>query len=303
MSLTSRPVSSLDTLPWAFVRLRSLAILALSITSFSLASCGGSAKPPVASASITGFAEPCVFGTLNKPVDIDVVATRGTNPMTLDSALTNGPGTVAHDWIVANASNHWRPTYELDVRPGVYGVSSFDGRNVAPLPIVTKLVRVGGEATVQDLPSSCPLTGATAGGTSPSTTQPLPPCLSGGSSVMPPGALSCRMTGIFPNAQASEVFGWTFEVTNTYSGSFNGQTITVDAGAALSPDPTGRTAHGTPDGGGVRVIVGSGTDGPQFLLAGTLGPLSIQSVSGGIVTLQRQDGTTVTFNLATDTYS
>jgi hypothetical protein len=111
------------------------------------------------------------------------------------------------------------------------------------------------------------------------------------------------MTGIFPDAQASEGFGWTFEVTNTYSGSFNGQIITVYSGAALSPDPTGRTAHGTPDGGGVRVITGGGTNGPQYLLPGTLGPLSIQSVNGGIVTLQRQDGTTVTFNLATDTYS
>ena len=96
-------------------------------------------------------------------MDIDVVATHGTNPLTLDSALTNGPNTVAHDWIVANASNHWRPTYRLHVLPGVYGVTSFDGRNVAPLPIVTKLVRVGAGGTVQNLLSSCKKTGLTAG--------------------------------------------------------------------------------------------------------------------------------------------
>jgi len=208
-------VAGLDTLRWVFVRLRSLAILSLSITSFSLASCGGSTKPPVAGASIAGFAEPCVFGTYNEPVQIDVVATHGTNPLTLDSAITNGPNTVAHDRIVANASNRWRPTYRLHVLPGVYGVTSFDDGN-RPLPIVTKLVRVGAQGTVQDLRSSCKPTGVTAGGTSPPTTQPLPPCLSGGSSVMPPGALACRMTGIFPDAQASEGFGWTFEVTNTY---------------------------------------------------------------------------------------
>ena len=129
----------------------------------------------------------------------------------------------------------------------------------------------------------------------------IPLCRNG--STIPPGALACRPTGVHPDAQASEAFGWTFEVTNSYSGIFRGRYITVYAGAVLAPDPTGKTAHGFPNGGGIRVTMDSGTNAQQFLLPGTLGLLSIKSVRGDIVDLQRQDDTTVMFNLATDSYS
>ena len=97
--------------------------------------------------------------------------------------------------------------------------------------------------------------------------------------------------------------GWNFEVTNAYSGLYNGQYVTVYAGAVLAPDPTGTTAHGVFDGGGVRIGVNPSPTMPQFLAPATPGLLSIRAVTGGIVTLQREDGTTVTFNLATNTYS
>jgi hypothetical protein len=75
------------------------------------------------------------------------------------------------------------------------------------------------------------------------------------------------------------MFGWTFEVANSYSGIFRGRYITVYAGAALEPDPAGKT-HGVPDGGRLRVTVDGGTNAQQFLLPGTLGLLSIKSVRG-----------------------
>ena len=96
--------------------------------------------------------------------------------------------------------------------------------------------------------------------------------------------------------------GWTFQVTNAYSSVYGGQYITVLAGAVLSPDPTGRTAHGVPDGGGVRVSVDQSPTTRQFLAPETQGLMYIKAVRGGLVTLQLGDGTTVTFNLATDTY-
>ncbi len=95
--------------------------------------------------------------------------------------------------------------------------------------------------------------------------------------------------------------GWTFQVTNAYSGLYKGQYITVYAGAVLAPDPTGLT-RGVPDGGGVRIGGDPSPTMQQFLAPETQGPLSIKAVTGSVVTLQRQDGTTVTFNLATDTY-
>jgi hypothetical protein len=97
--------------------------------------------------------------------------------------------------------------------------------------------------------------------------------------------------------------GWTFQVTNAYFGLYKGHYITVYAGAELSPDPTGRTAHGVPDGGGVRIGVDPSPKMRQFLAPETQSLLSIKAVTGGVVTLQGEDGTTVTFNLATDTYS
>jgi hypothetical protein len=112
-----------------------------------------SVRPPVAAdAWITGFAEPCC-GAWNSPVQLEVIATHGTREITaawFESHETNG---VAHDVIVANASNRWRPTYRLRVSPGVYRLSSFDGGIVmSPLLVDTKLVTVGTTGKTQDLP-------------------------------------------------------------------------------------------------------------------------------------------------------
>lgn len=131
-------------------------------------------------------------------------------------------------------------------------------------------------------------------------TDVLPLCQNG---QIPKGAAGCRPVGIYQAAQASEMFGWTFQVTNAYSGEYKGQYLTVYAGAVLSPDPTGRTAHGIPGGGGVRIDVDQSPNMSQFLAPETQGLVHITAVSGGSVTLLREDGTTVTFNLATDTYS
>ena len=130
-------------------------------------------------------------------------------------------------------------------------------------------------------------------------TDVLPLCQNG---QIPSGAAGCTLLGIYPDAQASGPMGWTFQVTNEYSGMYNGQYVTVLAGAVLSPDPTGRHLHGVPDGGGVRVSVDQSPTLRQFLAPDTQGLVYIKSVSGGVVKLQRGDGTTVTFNLATDTY-
>lgn len=96
--------------------------------------------------------------------------------------------------------------------------------------------------------------------------------------------------------------GWTFGVTNAYSGLYDGQYITVFAGAKLAPDLTGGT-HGVPDGGGVRISKGNSQDTQQFLADGTQGYLTVTALNASILTLQREDGTTLTFNLATYTYS
>jgi hypothetical protein len=99
------------------------------------------------------------------------------------------------------------------------------------------------------------------------------------------------------------MFGWVFQVTNAYSGMYRGQYLTVYAGAILSRDPTGKTAHGIPSDGGVRVDVDQSPNVSQFLAPETQGLAYIKAVNGGALSLQREDGTTVTFNLATDTYS
>jgi hypothetical protein len=131
-------------------------------------------------------------------------------------------------------------------------------------------------------------------------TDVLPLCQNG---QIPQGAAGCRPIGIYEAAQASEIFGWAFQVTNAYSAVHEGQYLTVYAGAVLSPDPTGRTAHGVPARGGVRVDVGQSPNMPEFLAPETQGLMYIKAVRVGSVTLQREDGTTVTFNLATDRYS
>jgi hypothetical protein len=127
----------------------------------------------------------------------------------------------------------------------------------------------------------------------------LPQCQNG---QIPSGAAGCTLLGIHPDAQESGPMGWTFQVTNAYSGVYNGHYVTVFAGAALTPDPTGRTAHGVPDGGGIRVSVDQSPTMRQYVAPETPGLVYIRAVSGGVVTLQRADGTTVTFNLTNDTY-
>lgn len=143
--------------------------------------------------------------------------------------------------------------------------------------------------------------GSHAAAAAPPPTGEPPLCIGNGMTI-PPGAFACRVLGIHPDAQASGPWGWTFEVTNAYSGIFQGQYISIFAGATLASDPTGRTAHGVPDGSGVRVTNGDSENPQQFLLPGSLGLLTITSVNGNIVTLRLPDGAIVTFNLASDTY-
>ncbi len=180
------------------------------------------------------------------------------------------------------------------------------GRRVVPWVGVATLVGFVAAAAVVGSVASKPAKRASTPSvtTSPTTlaapTDVLPLCQNG---QIPKGAAGCRPVGIYQAAQASEMFGWAFQVTNAYSAVYKGQYLTVYAGAVLSPDPSGRTAHGIPGGGGVRVDVDQSPNMPQFLAPDTRGLVYIKAVSGGAVTLQRDDGTTVTFNLATDTYS
>jgi hypothetical protein len=134
-----------------------------------------------------------------------------------------------------------------------------------------------------------------------SNQQPPPLCQNG--TEIPKGAGACRQVGILPDAQASELFGWTFGVVNSYSGVFNGQYITVCAGAVLSVTDFLASGDHIPVGGGVRVSLDQGSTWQQFLAPDTQGFLHITAVNGGVLTLQREDGTTVTFDLATDTYT
>jgi hypothetical protein len=134
----------------------------------------------------------------------------------------------------------------------------------------------------------------------PESEQPPPLCQNG--SQIPKGSGACRPVGIYLSAQSSEMWGWSFEVTNAYSGMYNGQYVQVYAGAAMAPDFTVDTPHGIPDEGGVRVSTDQAATYGQFLAPGTSGLLSIRSVSGAYVTLQQEDGVTIIFDLATDTY-
>jgi hypothetical protein len=134
-----------------------------------------------------------------------------------------------------------------------------------------------------------------------SAQQPPPLCQNG--TEIPKGAGACRPVGIQSDAQASEMFGWTFGVVNSYSGVYDGQYVTVYAGAVLSVTDFLANPDHVPKGGGVRVSVDQGSAWQQFLAPETQGFLHITAVNGGVLTLQREDGTTMTFDLATDTYS
>ncbi len=135
------------------MRRRSVAILIVGLIPFSLVGCGGPGTP-AAGARITGFAEPCV-GSQNSPVELQVVATHGTMKVTAIWIQDHGTNTLAHDLIVANISNRWRPTFTLRVSAGVYRLTSFDGGIDAPLLVATRIVMVGARGRTQDLPTNC----------------------------------------------------------------------------------------------------------------------------------------------------
>jgi hypothetical protein len=110
------------------------------------------------------------------------------------------------------------------------------------------------------------------------TAQTAPPLCQNGNEI-PKGALSCLPVGIYPDAQASQVWAWTFEVTNDYAGVYEGQYIQVYAGAVMAPPYNAvDTPHGTPDGGGVRVSTDNAATYQQFLAPDTSGSLSIKAV-------------------------
>jgi hypothetical protein len=99
------------------------------------------------------------------------------------------------------------------------------------------------------------------------------------------------------------MFGWAFGVVNSYSGVYDGEYVTVHAGAVLSVTDFLANGDHVPEGGGLRVSVDQGSTWQQFLAPETQGFLHITAVNGGVLTLQREDGTTMTFDLVTDTYS
>jgi hypothetical protein len=169
----------------------------------------------------------------------------------------------------------------------------------APQRSSTSSRAVGSAEAVGPTTTTTALAGPSAEAVGPTTTTTLPTCQYG--SPIPPGVPACRVTGIFPDAQASGPMGWAFGVTNAYAGLYDGRYITVFAGAKLAPDPSGGT-HGVPDGGGVRISVDDSQNMQQFLAAGTKGYLTITAVKGNIVTLQQDNETSLTFNLATDSY-
>jgi hypothetical protein len=130
-------------------------LVVLVVGVVALGGCGGSAKPTVAAAAwITGFAEPCV-GVQEGPVDLDVIATHGTRTVTSAWVVHHGEHAAAHEMIVADGSDRWRPHYRLRVAPGLYRVTSFDGGRNAPIAVANKLVAVGVRGGTGDLPISC----------------------------------------------------------------------------------------------------------------------------------------------------
>jgi hypothetical protein len=135
----------------------------------------------------------------------------------------------------------------------------------------------------------------------PSESEQLPPLCQNGSQI-PKGSGACRPVGIYPSAQSSEMWGWSFEVTNAYSGVYKGHYVQAYAGAVMAPDFTVGTPHGIPDEGGVRVSTDEAATYGQFLAPDTSGLLSIRAVNGAFITLQQEDGVTITFDLATDAY-
>lgn len=139
----------------------------------------------------------------------------------------------------------------------------------------------------------------------PPATNVLPnPADSGLSNSVPacgaaPSAPPCNPQGISSLHQAP-FSQQDFQVSNEYGGTLNGSPVMVYAGAAMSPAQG--SGNPTVAGGGVRVLVGSNPI-QQYLAPSGSGPLTITNVSGSVLTLTDPSGDTLTFNLATDTYS
>jgi hypothetical protein len=119
------------------------------------------------------------------------------------------------------------------------------------------------------------------------------------------GSSACQLQGVSSNVQAPFPSSQ-FRVSNEYSGVYNGQPVMIYAGEKRGADspsaPPGSSASAVV-GGGIRVVIGTDPSKLQeFLAPNTPGPLSLSSVQDTTVLLQRLDGSTITFDLQTDTY-
>jgi len=98
-----------------------------------------------------------------------------------------------------------------------------------------------------------------------------------------------------------------FRPQNEYFGTYNGQEIVIYAGEKLAPDTNGAWAPGcscTPViGGGLRISLGNSGTMTDYLDSTSPGWVAITAVDEDIVSLVRQDGSEVTFNLADDSFS
>jgi len=122
------------------------------------------------------------------------------------------------------------------------------------------------------------------------------------------GAPTCRLTGISTGGEAP-FSDQSFRVVNTYAGTFDGQQIMIWAGGTLAPEGGPTTPPGHPGNPGRPVVDGGlrldlGAHGvQQFLVPNSPGWVKITAVAGGVVSLHSESGSSLTFNLATDTYS
>ncbi len=180
-----------------------------------------------------------------------------------------------------NRSNSTNSSSNLGVVPGFSGVS-VPGKVPPPKGRITP-------------PSDASATGAAAG---VGLNNSIPAC---------GGATSCHPIGVSPTNQAP--FSQAdFRVTSEYSTSYGNQDMMIYAGESLSAPTSGssrgKTTSSSVIGSGLRIIVGSNPNAmQQFLTPGSLGRLTITSVNANIVNLRDQNGTALTFDLATDVYS
>jgi len=94
-----------------------------------------------------------------------------------------------------------------------------------------------------------------------------------------------------------------FRAQNVYYGSYLGQRIVIYAGEVMSA-PTAGGSGVSVVGGGLRIMAGGSPGGfSQYLDPGASGWLRITGVEGSLVSLARQDGTSVTFDLSGHSFS